>query len=148
MGFNSGFKGLTRAVRGNAPNLPADCNDAQSPPLRIVTFICTFRWSRLSSTVPCYLSGKNIPLRVRQNFVQTVPPLFCFQAIVPCIRLIRRAEMRQQMFKYESYTIRSGLFHHLQHQSPPVISPSISSSHNHNHPTVILQYTSWSRSCK
>jgi len=94
------------------------------------------------------LSGKNMPLRVRQNFVQTVPPLFCFQAIVPCIRLIRRAEMRQQMFKYESYTIRSGLFHHLQHQSPPVISPSISSSHNHNHPTVILQYTSWSRSCK
>jgi hypothetical protein len=34
----------------------------------------------------------------------------------------------------------------LQHQSPPAIFLSISNSHNH--PTVILQYTSWSRSCR
>jgi hypothetical protein len=74
---------LMCAVRGNAPNLLAGCNGDQLPPLRILLSLVHFAglFCPLQSRV-ISLSGKNMSLWFRQNFVQTGPLLFCFRAIV------------------------------------------------------------------
>jgi len=131
---------LMCAVRGNAPNLLAGCNGDQLPPLRILLSLVHF------AGLFCPLRSRVIYLFIRQEHVAMVPakfrpdwpPSLLLSRDSLRTRLIRQAEMRQQVLKYETYTIKSGLFHHLQHQSPPATFPSISNSHNHNHTSIYL----------
>jgi len=127
---------LMRAVRGNAPNLLAGCNGDQSPPLRIVLSLAHF------AGLFCPLRSRVIYVFIRQEHAATVPakfrPDWPPSLLLSCDRLIRQAEMRQQVLQYEAYTITSGLFHHLQHKSPPATFPSISNSHSHNHTSIYL----------